>query len=194
MCNFPMDKFDEYLRKMIKFHGFGSNTVGGFSCFMTDPSPFPVNEGTFLWKRSMAFSGIETSIQMFHSMARINRMVELGIPEDKYKEVIMLNIDEYLNGFKAIGINKEIGGGVELFGDRNSIEKNLRIQVKNFDCNALRRLELFTINNSIVKVWEKLRLFKVKNPDKLIIYDYCPELKDVPIDSSSKSSSFDDLL
>lgn len=182
MCKLTTDKVDEYIKNMIVFHGYSSNILGSYNCYVSYPAPFPISEGMFLWKRSAAFNRIETSIQMYFMTSKQfnstspNVFKLSGMTFDKFVELMMHLIREYLIEFKEINTNyKELGAGIKLFDD-NSNFKNIGIALDHFDCQSLKKLEIFTINNSIVKALEKLSLFKVLNPDKILIYDYCSEL------------------
>ena len=160
-------------KEIIYHHGFSSNTVRGFSCYIPDKSPFPTNEGLLLWSFSKSYKRIETQIQKYSSTARIFRMKEmLELSEEKYEKMFTNYIQKYLSELNNTGFFNSIGSGVKLFGKVKvfNLATNLNYFIQYPD--ALRKLEEITLTNPIVKFCEKSGYFVCKNKDDFIIDKY----------------------
>lgn len=164
---------EKIAKEIINHHGFSSNTVRGFSCYIPDRSPFPSTEGLLLWSFSKTYRRIETQIQKYSSTARIYRMNEmLGLSNESYENEFIKLIQEYLFELKKSGNFHPIGNGIKLFGkvDLFNLAADLNIFLES--PNKLRELELITINNSIVKFCENSNYFICYNKDVLITDEY----------------------
>jgi len=160
-------------KELISHHGFSSNTVRGFSCYIPDREPFPKTEGLLIWSFSKTYNRIETQIQKYSSSARIFRMKEmLGLSNEKYENEFIKLIQEYLIELKIIGNFHPIGSGIKLFGKVQVF--NLAADLNSFleTRNELRGLEFVTINNPIVKFCESSGYFICRNKDDLITNKY----------------------
>ncbi|OQA91486.1 MAG: hypothetical protein BWY26_00905 [Elusimicrobia bacterium ADurb.Bin231] len=180
-----MDKkeLENTLKEIITHHGFSSNTVTGFSCYISDRSDFPTSEGIFLWNCSKSYERIETQIQKYSAMARNHRMkTMLKLSHEQYKNKMLgfVNVGfvkEYLIELQKIGCFEKIGTGVNLFGE---FQKTYNIAAKfssilEDDSHAksfLKNLEIVTIKNPIVKFCEDLGYFICKNKDNLVTDKY----------------------
>ena len=156
-------------KEIINHHGFSSNTVRGFSCYIPDRTPFPTTEGLLLWSFSKTYKRIETQIQKYSSTARIFRMEEmLKLSNENYENEFIKFIQEYLSELKKIGNFHPIGNGIKLFGKVDVF--NLAADLNSFlqPRNELRELEFVTINNPIVKFCEESGYFSCRNKDDLI--------------------------
>jgi len=164
---------EKIAKEIISHHGFSSNTVRGFSCYIPDRSPFPPTEGLLIWNYSKTYSRIETQIQKYSSTARIYRMNEmLGLSYEAYENEFIKLIQEYLFELKKSGDFHSIGNGIKLFGkvDVFNLAADLNIFLR-FP-NKLRELELITINNPIVKFCENSNYFICQNKNTLITDEY----------------------
>jgi len=156
-------KIEEFAQQVIELHGFRFSE--GFSCLIPDKEEFPSNEGLFLWGLSKKRMRFETKIEKFHTSTRIKRMEAMLKSEKDYKRLFTA-IENYLKSLKEIGF-KNIGKGVNLF-ERAKVY-NVQADVLQFEKNldALKKLELITINNPVIKFAEERNYFKVKNRQKL---------------------------
>ena len=164
---------EKIAKEIIYHHGFSSNTVRGFSCYIPDRSPFPATEGLLLWSFSKTYKRIETQIQKYSSTARIYRMKEmLGLSNESYEKEFIKTIREYLSILKKSGNFYPIGDGIKLFGKTEVF--NLAANLNSFlqSPNNLRELELITINNPIVKFCEDSNYFICMNKDVLVTDKY----------------------
>jgi len=155
---------------IINHHGFSSNTVRGFSCYIPDRSPFPSTEGLLLWSFSKTYKRIETQIQKYSSNARIYRMEEmLNIPVDNYKREIVGLVQEYLDSLSNTKVFHPIGSGLLLFGHLKVY--NLAADLNSFAKSPLklRELEQITVNNPITKFCESAGYFKVQNREEMVL-------------------------
>ncbi len=162
---------DLFAKRVIEFHGFSSNYVTGFSCYIPDSKEFPQTEGLLIWNYSNAYSRFETQIQKFSSKARIYRMNEmLSLNSIQYRNQIQNKILKYAETLLSIDNFKKIGNGVKLFGNVNTF--NIGADFTQLENNyiALKEFELWTINNPIVKFAENNGYFKCLNKDRLV-YD-----------------------
>ena len=160
-------KIEQFARRAIEIHGFGSNTLEGFSCFIPDSPPFPSDEGLLLWNFSRTYNRFETQVQKFHAKARIRRMERmLGLPYDEYQRLFVDFVRSYLTSLTGIGNFADIGGGVTLFGQYRV--KNVAADFSSFNApETLRQFELITINNPIVHFAEQHGYFECLNKDRL---------------------------
>lgn len=156
-------KIEEFAQQVIELHGFRFSE--GFSCLIPDKEEFPSNEGLFLWGLSKKRMRFETKIEKFHTSTRIKRMEEMLKSEKDYKRLFTA-IENYLKSLKEIGF-KNIGKGVNLF-ERAKVY-NVQADVFQFEKNldTLKKFELITINNPVIKFAEERNYFKVKSRDKL---------------------------
>jgi len=164
---------EKIAKEIINHHGFSSNTVRGFSCYIPDLAPFPTTEGLLLWSFSKTYDRIETQIQKYSSTARIFRMKEmLELSNENYENKFIKFIQEYLSALKKNENFYPIGNGIELFGKVEVF--NLAANLNSFlqFRNKLRALEFITINNPIVKFCEDSGYFICKNKDDLITDKY----------------------
>ncbi len=160
------NKVEEFAHKLIEQHGFRFNE--GFACLVPDKDTFPSNEGLFLWGFSQKRMRFETKIEKFHTSARIDRMEEmLNVSGKDYKRLFSSAIENYLKSLKEIGF-KDIGKGVVLFEKTKlyNVQADALYFEKNLD--ALKKFELLTLSNPIIKFVEARNYFKVKNRDKLV--------------------------
>ncbi len=164
---------EKIAKEIINHHGFSSNTVRGFSCYIPDRSPYPTTEGLLLWSFSKTYERIETQIQKYSSRARIIRMKEmLELSNENYENEFIKFIQQYLSALKNCGNFYPIGDGIKLFGKLEVF--NLAADLNSFlqSRNKIRELEYATINNPIVKYCEAVGYFVCKNKDDLIADKY----------------------
>lgn len=171
-------QIEQILKKIVQAHSFNGNE--GFSCLIPDKKPFPSNEGLLLWYFSE--SRIETKVQLFHSPARIQRMVNmLDLPEKEYIKLFTGYLDNYLKALKKVGF-EPIGKGLELFGKTKTFNVKVDFDMLEKKPSMLKEFELLTINNPLVKFAEDRGYFKCTHKDKLVVEDGLGER------SSSKKS------
>lgn len=160
-------------KEIINHHGFSSNTVRGFSCYISDKTPFPTTEGLLLWNFSKTYKRIETQIQKYSSTARIFRMKEmLGLSEKEYEKMFIEYIQKYLSELKNTGIFKPIASGLKLFGKVKVFNLAANLNYFLLHPEALGKLEEITLTNPIVKFCEESGYFICRNKDDFITDKY----------------------
>ncbi len=160
-------------KEIIHYHGFSSNTVRGFSCYIADKPHFSQKEGLLLWSFSKTYKRIETQVQKYSSKARILRMEEmLGLSENEYARIFTENVQEYLSELRNIGIFNPIGSGVNLFGKVRVF--NLGASLDDFYKypELLMKFEEVTLKNPIVQFCENAGYFVCENKEELITKKY----------------------
>ena len=161
-------KEEQFAKELIKLHGFSSNTVTGFSCYIPDLYPFSKKEGLLLWVFSRKEYRFETQLQKFHTLERIHRMQDmLGIDKGTYKQEMSIAVKGYIKLLRMIGCFKKIGGGIDLFGDEPIWNYAADLKVVSKHPDYLKEIERVTINNPIVQFAEDWGYFKIKNANQL---------------------------
>lgn len=164
---------EKIAKEIISHHGFSSNTVEGFSCYIPDRYPFQETEGLLLWSFSKTYKRIETQIQKFTSKARIHRMEEmLGLSAESYEHEFIEAISQYLYMLRRGGHFAPIGSGVKLFGKVKEFNLAVDLDVLQKSHNIIREFEVITITNPIVKFCEKSNYFMCKHKNLLISEKY----------------------
>ncbi len=169
--------YTNFFRGLISHHGFASNDGpdNGFSCYIKDPDR--TIDGTMIWVYRPAHSQIETELQKYCSAQRINKINSLGFKKEKYISLMPDITDRFIEEFKNSNLKfNRIGGGIGKKDNKGFFGRsgyfNHGIDFLNFahgDYEFYKRFELFTINNSIVKVWEQIKWFKCLNRDNLFV-------------------------
>lgn len=157
-----------FARKIIDLHGFSSNSKMGFSCYIPDSKQYSQNEGLLIWNYSNAYKRFETQIQKFSAKARINRMEEmLSLNYDEYKLEMMNRIYNFKSTLLSISEFQEIGNGTNVFDKTKIRNVGANFQYLLYNLESLKKFEIWTINNPIVKFAEKMGYFKCQNTNKL---------------------------
>jgi len=159
---------EKFAKRIIELHGFSSNSLSGFSCYIPDTYQFSQNEGILIWNYSKAYSRFETQIQKFSAKARINRIKEmLNIDKLEYKSRLKEAINLYSDELLAIKCFSRIGNGVRLFNEYKIHNMGANFSCLKNDLIALRQFEIWTINNPIVKFAEHEGYFECLNKQSL---------------------------
>ena len=164
-------EIEEFAIKIIKSHGFRSNTISGFSCIITDKyniNPSRMTEGLVLWVFSRNHHRFETQFQHFKTANRIKRMEEmLKLESKKYKIKIEKAIYKYAESLRKINGFHKIGSGVK-FWESKIFNLACDFSYLNDNFDSLLEIEEFTVNNPIVKFAEDKGYFQCLNKDKLV--------------------------
>lgn len=161
--------FSKIIREIIYTHGFASNHVTGFSCYIRDRSPFPDSEGLLIWNYSNAHSRIETQFQKFFAGQRIYRMQEmLGLDENTYKKEFTPRIIKYFEVLESSGYFVKVGKGIEMPDGTRIFNMGAPFSDVSRNVNFVKFLEEITINNSITKFCEESGYFKVEQRDTIV--------------------------
>ncbi|OGU34147.1 MAG: hypothetical protein A2068_02530 [Ignavibacteria bacterium GWB2_35_6b] len=151
------------IKEIIKLHGFSTNTMTGFSCYIPDPKPFSTKEGLLLFVCTPKGKRIITKFEHLIKKPRRKRLAKIfNVSEDELTKELIPQIINYSQKLSDFGFH-EIGRGVVLNKDLKIFNKALALS--NFESNKklLKDFESFLVSNPLTFFAEYKNLFIVKN-------------------------------
>ena len=110
----------QIIKEMILFHGFSSNTITGFSCYIPDPKKFSTKEGLLLFVCTPIGKRIVTKFEHLLKKSRRKRIMDiLNFSEQELEKELIPQIISYSQRLSDLGFQK-IGKGV-------TVNKNTKI-------------------------------------------------------------------
>jgi hypothetical protein len=162
-------RVQQIIKEMIAFHGFSSNTITGFSCYIPDPKQFSKKEGLLLFVCTPKGKRIVTKFEHILKKSRRKRLIHiLNISEQELKKELIPQILNYSQRLNDLGF-QEIGKGVIVSKDIKIFNKALTLS--NFEGNdkLLKDFEFFLVSNPLTRFTENKNLFIVKRKNSFLI-------------------------
>jgi len=167
--NKPIENF---LKEVIYYYEFSSNTISGFSCYIPDPKPSLYREGLLLWVCNTKRKRIESKAERLISFARKKRMKSLGISEQDFNNIYVPNIVNYLDILSNKFGFQKIGNGISLNVTHRIYNRALSFSIFETNLNLLRDFEIYLTRNPITLFAEAKGILNIKRNKNLLFDQY----------------------
>ena len=163
-----MNNTEKVIKEMIVYHGFSSNTITGFSCYIPDPEQFSRKEGLLLFVCDPKRKRIETKFEHLLKKTRRKRLMQiLNISEQKLLEEVIPQIIAYSQKLVHLGF-EDIGKGTSFNKNKKIYNKALLLSSFENNIYLLKEFELVLIKNPLAQYAESKNLFTVKNKNSFL--------------------------